>query len=519
MRCLVIKLRPYQRESVSALFNFFKENPDKHPVIGLPTGSGKSYVIAAIIEKTLRRYPDTNILVLSHVKEIIEQDWKSIVAFTKRDIGLYSAGLGVKEIKQITVAGIQSAHRNTDKFRIFDFVIIDEAHTIPLSGSGMYRSFFDGIGKAKYLGLSATLFRLGGGHIYGKDRLFSGVAYDLTSSEAFTKLVKDGYICNLKTIATRIEFDTKKIKTQNGDFKVSDMSNKFDRKPVTDGAIREIINIGVNYKKWLIFAIDIEHAEHIAETLIRSDITANVVHSKMYDDRDAVIRGFKNGKYKALINVNVLTTGFDDPEIDLVALLRPTKSPVLHVQMIGRGLRISPNKDHCLIMDFGGNTERLGPINNVVLHVAKKGSGSGDPITKRCPNCDAIHHPAVRVCEFCGFKFQFKHGLGDSSGNAVITQKEKWHRVDEIHYHINQKSNKPDTLLVVYNCGLQLFKEWVCLDHPGYAGHKGRHWVAFRGVDAKTVEDAYIKCDQLMTPSRIKVDSKGKFPIVCDYSF
>jgi len=513
----MIKLRKYQEESVDALFKFFKKKPNDHPVIGLPTGAGKSFVIAAIIERTLEEYPDVNILVLSHVKEIVDQNWKSIVTFRGRDVGLYSAGLGVKEIKQVTVAGIQSAYHNIDSFKKFSFVIIDEAHTIPLSGSGMYRTFFDGIGKAKYLGLSATLFRLGGGHIYGKDKLFSDVAYDLTSANAFSKLVTDGFLCNLKTIPTSIEFDTRELRTQNGDFKLSDMSNKFDRRPVTDGAIREIIKFGVDYKKWLIFAIDIEHAEHITETLNSAGIPTKAVHSKMGADRATVIKGFKHGKYKALVNVNVLTTGFDDPEIDLIAVLRPTKSPVLHVQMIGRGLRISPGKDHCLVMDFGGNTERLGPINNVLLHVAKKG-GNGEPITKRCPNCDAIHHPAVRVCTFCGFKFQFQHGLGNSAGRAVIAQ-EKWYKVDEVSYHINKKINKPDTLSVAYNCGLSLFKEWVCLDHPGYAGHKGRHWASFRGVDAKTVEGAYNKRDQLLTPSRIRVDLKGKYPILCDYSF
>jgi DNA repair protein RadD len=514
----MIKLRPYQEAAVKALFRYWSNNKDEHPVIGAPTGAGKSYIIAAIIERTLRNWPDVNILVVSHVKEIVEQDAKAIRTLTGRDVGIYSSGLGEKSKKQVTVGGIQTLYRNAEEFSNVGFVIIDEAHTIPLEGSGMYRTFFAGVGKAKYLGLSATLFRLGGGYIYGEDKLFDGVAYDLTSKQHFSRLVKDGYLSKLKTIATKIELDTKTLRTQNGDFKMSDMSSQFDRGPITDGAIKEVIKHGADYKKWLIFAIDIEHAEHIAETLIRADIPTQVVHSKMEDDRDKILRNYKRGKYRALVNINVLTTGFDDPEIDLIVLLRPTKSPVLHVQMIGRGLRIAPNKEHCLVMDFGGNTERLGPIDSVEVKVRRKGKG-GKPITKRCPVCDAIHHPAVRVCEFCNHEFDFKHGLQDASGSSVLSDNGIWYEVDDVQYHISSKANRPDSLLITYQSGLRFFRDWANIEHPGYAGHMGRHWVKFRGVEATTVKEAFENKDKLAKPKRIKVSAKGKYPSIDDYDF
>jgi len=514
----MIELRDYQKAAVKAPFDFWKENPDGHPVIGAPTGAGKSYIIAGLIQRTLKKWSDTHILVICHTKEIVDQDAKAIQKLVDHKVGVFSAGLGRREKEQITVAGIQSIYRRTGEFKQYNFIIIDECHAVPLSGDGMYRTFLNGIGKAKYLGLSATLFRLGGGYVYGGDKLFTGVAYDLTSKAHFDKLVKDGYLSKLKTIATQIELDTKKVRTQNGDFKLSDMSDKFDRSPITEGAIKEVIKHGQNYKKWLIFAIDIEHAEHIAETLIRNDIMANVVHSEMDEDRDSVIRKYKKGKYRAIVNVNILTTGFDDPEIDLIVLLRPTKSPVLHVQMIGRGLRIAPNKDHCLVMDFGGNTDRLGPIDDVMVKEKRKGKG-GEPITKHCPNCDAIHHPAVRVCEFCGHKFQFKHGLTDSSGRSVVTQNAKWYDVSDVIYSISRKPNRPDNLMVMYSCGLRQFKEWVNLDHPGYAGHLARHWVQYRGGGALNVKEAYDESYSYSMPKRIKVAEIGKYPQIQDYDF
>ena len=516
----MIKPRPYQSKAVAATFRYLIDNPDKHPVIGAPTGSGKSIIIAMIIEKTLLKWPNTHILIISHVKEIVDQNAKAITKLLPNiTVGLYSSGLGVKDRQQVTVAGIQSIYRKSDEFKDYGLVIIDEAHTIPLSGSGMYRTFFNGIGRARYIGLTATPYRLGGGYIYGKDRLFDDLSYDLTSSENFKKLTSDGYLSKLKSIGTEIELKTDRdIRTQNGDFKITDLSHKFDRQPITDAAIAEVIKHGADYKKWLIFAIDIDHAEHIAETLIRNNIMTQVVHSKMDDDRDAIIRKYKAGKYKAMVNVNVLTTGFDDPEIDLIVLLRPTKSPVLHVQMIGRGLRIAPNKPHCLVMDFGGNIDRLGPIDCVDVREKRKGKG-GDPITKRCPVCNTIHHPAVRICEFCDHEFEFKHGLNNASGKSVVTDDSRWFIIRSVQYHISTKPNRPDSLLVTYQCGLTFFKEWVNPEHPGYAGHMGRHWLKFRGLEVTTTKEAFEQSRKIKVPKRIKVNQRGKYPQIDDYEF
>jgi DNA repair protein RadD len=335
----------------------------------------------------------------------------------------------------------------------------------------------------------------------------------------FNKLVEDGYLSKLKTIATNIELDVTGIKTQNGDFAKTDMSSAFDREPITNAAIDEIIRVGADYKKWLIFAIDIDHAEHIAETLIRKGVPTSVIHSKMDEDRDHILKRSKEGFFKALVNVNVLTTGYDDPEIDLIAILRPTKSPVIHVQTIGRGLRVMPGKDHCVVLDFAGNTERLGPINSMTVKEKRKGKG-GEPITKRCPTCDTIHHPAVRKCEFCGWEFEFKHGLGNSSGNDVVaSDRPLWHKVDEISYYKHEKPNRPPMVKVAYKCGLQFYNEFVCPEHPGWAGMRGRNWIEYRGGKGFTVDEAMKEAEGYKRPNKILVNTKTKYPSIDDYSF
>lgn len=518
--------RWYQDGAVDATFKYFDKNIKKHPLIAAPTGSGKTPIIAKIIERALIKWPRIDILVLTHVKEIIEQDYNALNKHLKGvDIGIYSAGINRRDIKKITVAGIQSVYKRSDEFKKHKLVIIDEAHLIPPTGDGMYRTFFKGLRNVRYLGLTATVFRLGTGVIYGKsDSIFDDLIYDLTSLENFNRLIKEGYLCNLKTKATNIELDADGIHLKAGDFAKDEMSKAFDRKAITDKAVDEIISSGKNYKKWLVFAIDIEHAEHIAETMSNKGIPTMIIHSKMEFDRDTVIRAYKSGMFRCIVNVNVLTTGFDDPSIDLIALLRPTQSPVIHVQTIGRGLRVFDGKPHCLILDFAGNTERLGPINDIhIVEKKKKGDQPGEPITKRCPECDTIHHAAVRVCEHCGYKFQFKSALKASSGGAAViagVNKSGWFTVENITYKIAKKNNRPDTLAVVYQCGLRFFKEWVCIEHKGYAGYKAKAWAEYRGVGVcKTAEELLKVSGELRKPNRIKIDSSGKYPLISDFSF
>lgn len=512
-------LRPYQEPIAGKVLHYLKNNPTKHPLVAMPTGSGKTIVLADIIAKLLEKNNDYRVLVLSHVKEILEQDAKAIENHVYPNVGVYSAGLDRKEVRQITVASIQSIHKQVALFRGFNCVIIDECHLIPNNEDSMYRRFIAQSGIDHVIGLTATPFRLGSGYIYGDhDCIFSDLIYDLTSRDKFNDLVDQGYLSKLRTRATINDLDVADIRTVGGDFDLKGMSNKFDRVGITNACVREIIINGQNYKKWLIFAIDIDHAEHIAETLIRNGIPTGVVHSKMDADRDTVIKQFRSGFYRAVVNVDILTTGFDVPDVDLVALLRPTKSPVIHVQTIGRGTRIAPNKDHCLILDFAGNTERLGPINDVHIYKKSKGTG-GDPITKRCPDCDTIHHPSVRVCDSCGHKFLFKTNLDPNSGTADIVMRdaERWYEVTDVIYSKYQKRNSPTMLKVTYFSGLRSFNEYVCIEHPGYAGHKAKHWVKYRGGNGKTVDEVLLEL--LAEPTRIKVNTSQKYPIITEFDF
>ena len=514
--------RWYQEDCEDALLMSVLKNPENHPVAAVPTGAGKSKILGSFISKFLERRPEANVLVLSHTEEILKQDYVAILSFFPGiPLGLYSSGLGCRYIKKITVAGIQSVYKQADRFKHFDIIIIDEAHSIPTKGKGMYRQFLKKV-PALRIGLTATHFRTGHGYIHeGEGALFNNLVYDLSSRDNFNRLVDEGYLANLISKSTEFELDTSNVKMSGGDFSVKDLSVTLDRNEITKNAVEELVKFGSNYKKWLVFAIDIQHANNIAEKLREHDIDTEYLHSKMSKSRDEVVARYKFGKTRALVSVGMVTTGFDAPNIDLIALLRPTRSLVLHVQMIGRGLRTCKGKSHCLVLDFAGNTERLGPINAIeVPHKGKKKKNGGSIITKRCPSCGVIHFPLIKVCNVCGHEFIFKEKLKTTASHVEVVQKSlppkvppKWLNVDQVVYTIHEKRTSPPSLKVTYLCGVSRVNEWVCYEHSGYAKHLANYWVKMRlkGESPNSTDDLYRMRHQLRVPSKILVDVSGKF--------
>ena len=604
--------RKYQEEAAQAAFD-----SEKNTVVVMPTGSGKSLVICMVINKIMSADPTHRIVVLSHVQEILEQDYAALSDFFEGiDIGLYSKGLGSDTIEMITVAGIQSVYNRPEIFSRLGkvVVIIDEAHMVPMRENSMYRKFLAhftpdmavtpdngatpdiyigltpdiyigvtpdmdatpdmdiGISNAKLdgpkldgpkldgpkldgpkldgpkldgpklapanivkpkpphpikiIGLTATHFRLGHGYIHkGPGAIFNEICYDLSNPVKFKQLQDDGYLSKLITKATLMGMDRKGLKTTAGDFNIKSMAERFDRDGVTNTAVDEIILYGKNYKKWLVFAIDISHAEHITSRFIERGVSAVCVHSKMDRDRKQTIRDIKAGKYRCIVNVDILTTGFDVPDIDLIAMLRQTKSPVIHVQAIGRGLRVAPGKDHCLVLDFAGNTEYLGPIDNVVIEQKGPKTGKGEPIMKKCRECLALSHPSVKECPVCGYQFLFKHGLDGSAGVASLTTDylEDWCTVDSVDYSILDLKDRPSALKVTYCAGLNRYSEIVFLDNAGYAKATANSWVKYRTPSGKAIGSSLVSVYQnshlLKTPKAILVKLGGKWPKIIDMVF
>jgi len=240
-------------------------------------------------------------------------------------------------------------------------------------------------------------------------------------------------------------------------------------------------------RKWLVFANSIDHTVECSEILSAMGVTNAIVHSKMSSgERDANLQLFRDGHVRCIINRDILTTGFDVPDIDCIVMLRPTQSPGLWVQMLGRGTRPAPNKKNCIVLDFAGNTARLGPIDDPVLPRAR-GVGGGVAPVKLCPDCATYVHASATVCFECGHEFprDVSPKLTAEASNLALLSSEDMPQVEvfDVHSmiaeHVKARKDGTPMMRVSYYCGakgVRRFTQHVCMDHIGFAKKKARDW-------------------------------------------
>lgn len=388
----MLKLRPYQQEAIDAIYAYFGKHTG-NPLIVIPTAGGKSLVMAAFSEGVLKTWPDQRILIVTHVRELIAQNHAEMLGlWPEAPAGVYSAGLGRREADaRILFAGIQSVHRKAVEIGHCDLVLIDEAHLIPVSSATMYRRFIDELmainPKLKVIGFTATPYRLDSGMLHeGDAALFTDLAFEVSVRE----LIDRGYLCPLVSKQPKTRLDVGGVGSRGGEFIASELQAAVDKEAITRAAVSEVIAYGAERKSWLAFCSGVEHARHVAEEFRGRGITCSTIFGDTpKDERDKIIAAFKRGEIRALASMGVLTTGFNAPGVDLIAMLRPTKSAGLYVQMAGRGTRLAPGKANCLVLDFAGNVSRHGPI-DLVEPRRPGGAGGGEAPTKVCPECESI---------------------------------------------------------------------------------------------------------------------------------
>ena len=285
----MIKLRDYQQEAIDSIFKFFYSKKKGNPLVKAPTGSGKSVIISGFCKYTVEKWPDQKILIISHVKEILEQNHKTLKNHLQKDIGLYSAGLKSKKLRNITVAGIQSIYNKPELFDNFNIIIVDEAHTIPHTKNGIYHKFFNQV-KKRVIGFTATPYRLGTGYLTkGEDAFFSEIVYDIS----IRKLQKEGYLCKLTAKGTQKRLDPIGIKKQAGDYVLKELSLAFDRVAITKDIITELLKYKNTRKKWFYIASAALHqfkATPLKETRVASKLMRNIF---LYKGKQVHPKSFK----------------------------------------------------------------------------------------------------------------------------------------------------------------------------------------------------------------------------------
>lgn len=565
-------LRPYQQDAINATFGYFQKNTG-NPVIAMPTGTGKSHVIGGFVQQSLQWYPSTTFMVLTHVKELIRQNHAKLVeGWPNAPAGIYSAGLKQRQTYMpITFGGIASVIKAVEagEFGRIDILFIDECHLLNSNADTMYARLIMELKKKnpylKVIGLTATPWRTGQGHLI-ENGIFTDMAIDMTGFQAFNWFIAEGYLAKLIPRPTATQFDLSGVGITGGDYNQGDVTKAVDRYEITLRALQELCYYGQDRHSWLIFSSGVEHADHICEMLNAMGIPTTVVHRGIpATERDKRIADFKAGLYRAIVNNNILTTGFDHPAIDLIGMLRATMSPGLWVQMLGRGTRPLYNignyppsildtvegrfwamqnslKQNCLVLDFAGNTGRLGPINDPMI--PRKSNGApGDAPVKKCETaklkinnftqpigCGVWNHASARYCDNCGAEFDFSVKISTSSSNAELILSEpvdfQWLDINNVFYSKHVGPSGTPCLRVDYYSGKKCISDFIFLEHTGYNLHKAKGWwtARFKGDGIPpTVDQAlpYANSTWLKTPIRLRIwkNKPGGKPDILSYEY
>lgn len=555
----------FQKEAVAAIFAALEEygamplredgTPEPcNPVVAMPTGTGKSVVIADFIKQLYQRYPYMRTLMCTHVKELIIQNMEKMLnVWPTAPAGVYSSGLNRFELAPITFCGIASVYNMALAFGKVDVFIVDECHLVSDKDASMYQTFIQALmllnPYMRIIGLSATPFRIGMGYVT-EGSLFSHICFDLTGRDAFNRLIIEGYLSNLFPRPTTTKIDTSQVAIHGGEFVQNQLQAASDKEAITYGAIEEMVQFGEDRRSWLMFTTGIEHTIHVAKMMNEHfNIPTACVHSKMKDgERDRNIEHYKLGKYRCMVSGNILTTGFDHPWLDLIGDLQATNSPGKHVQKYGRGTRcnyapgydlsrldqrlasiVAGGKNNCLVLDFARNTERLGPINDP--QVPKRRGPGGRPgiaPVRICDGCGVYNHASAPICANCGFEFPRVIKFGDTASTAQVIAgpvdppHHEIFKLDRVVYGVHERSERPPSLKVIYYCGLRMFREYICFEHRNFPLHMAHEWWRERAPDPipTTVNEAIQRMNQIQVPRNLRVWMNRKpEPKVVGYDF
>ncbi len=530
--------RPYQQEAVEAVVNYLLTKQG-NPVLDACVSSGKSLMIAEVVKAIHVIDPSAKIIMLTHVKELIEQNFEKLMEqYPTADAGIYSASVGRKQSRnQITYAGIQSVHKKFNQIGHRSIILIDEAHLISPKSETMYRRFIDMMKlinpKVRVIGFTGTAYRTKEGLITeGENALFDDVCHQVT----MTQLLKLGFIMPLVSKSSAVQADLSKVKIRGGEYVAKDMQEAMDKDELTKAVLDDVEYWASDRKNGLFFCAGVDHAFHVRDALrLRGYTAETITGTTPKKERERILTEFKAGLTRYITNDSVLTTGTDIPMLDLIVLLRGTKSPVLYTQILGRGVRCyganaeesrANGKENCLVLDYAGNIQEHGCVDKIEFQPKKEGKKGGIVITpvKVCEKCREPSPIYAKVCDFCLLEFpiierEIKHDTEAFEGAIMSTDiKPKRVEVNKVTYTRHKKLGGTDSLKVTYFIGFkEVAREWVCLEHSGFAKNKANGWWKrfHEGEDLPTIEEA-LKVEPYI-PQAVWLKKNGKYKEIISY--
>jgi DNA repair protein RadD len=563
----IVPARDYQIECRQASYNYFVKCAQEHRapsgLVCLPTGTGKGFCIADITADIVQRYPGQRVMIATHVKELVDQNYKELVGdpdegkiglWELAPAGIFSAGLGRKDyLLPIIFGGVKSIANSISKFQVPDIFIIDEADLLSPKDDTSYRLIIKAFRLVKpnmiVLGYTATPWRQAQGLLTeGEGALFTDFIIDLTTMAAWERFVDEGYLLRPIPRRTVAQIDTSEVPVAStGDYVGSELEEASDK--ITYEACREMVEGAAERRSWLVFAAGIKHAEHVAKTLQSFGIEALTVHSKVEKgQRDERIRRLKRYDLRCIVTNNVLTVGFNHPGLDFIGMLRPTMSVRLWVQMLGRGTRpmfvrgfdlgsiegrlasiAASHKQDCLVMDFAKNSEKLGPINDPCIPSKKRKGGAGLAPIRICELCGTYNHANASVCISCGAIFERMPKIVPQASRVELFKELEpvieEYDVQEVNYYLHTKDNAPPSIKVEYGVAgtYKRFTQYITLEQTGQPLHRARNWWKQRSFTEppSTTVEALLLAQQgaLRKPKNVRVWCNKKYPEIIGFGW
>jgi DNA repair protein RadD len=497
----------------------------RRPLAIEPMAWGKSILLALLIVTLSRR--GKRVLCLAHRKELLEQNSGMLSRIAPDlDVGLCAANLkSDRTDARIVIGSTATIYRRLHRIGDVDVILLDEAHLLGPGSSTMLARIRSAFGDPPLIGVTATGYRTDSASLI-EAGIFDVVAHETTIGAA----LKGGLLCPLVTKTPRQgRIDLSNVPIVAGEFHAAALEAAAMQGGVTAQAVARTVEVARSEqrKSWLIFASGVAHARQIGDELDRHGVSRAVITGGTpIEIRTDAIARFRDGAVTALVNCNVLTTGFDATGIDLVAFMRATCSPVLWVQAAGRGMRILPGKADCRMLDFGNNIFRHGPIDNVRLRASgeQHDANAAAARTRVCPHCEEINLASALICSACGESLV---GIWDAKLDAVESELEaiagnvptpgNWTRVIAMNGRVHLKPGAPPSFRLNFRTDAGLVSDFLPLQHP----HSGARWHAAKkwerlslrrhALPPLTAEEAEqrFRYGELRQPARLLVEREG----------
>lgn len=467
-----MQLRDYQIRAVTDALDAL--DAGLNPVVQMPTGSGKSAVGAELCRAVAEKSPrgrSPSVISMTHTRELIRQNAACYRRYLEAlgeepDYAIYSAGLNEKRLDApVVFAGVQSL-ANAELPESPRLFLIDEVHRVPDSDTTQYGRILCGHDTSGRIGLSATPYRTGRGNVH-EGAWFDTLIQPVTTRE----LQHQGYLSPLSGVVSRDAVDVSGVHVRAGEFINSELEQVATDPECVERVCNAMLAHSAGRRAILVFAVSVAHAQALSARLSEmGESSAWISGQTPVDERDAILSAFSDGRLRFLVNCFILTTGYDYPGIDCVAVCRPTMSMSLWVQMVGRGLRKAEGKQDCKILDLGGNWRRHGRDLD--------GLPSDEMVDE--PQQDA-REKAAKENERLDKLYRFSLDTGEEDDDLFPPTIET--RVYGISCKVQPNRSKPiHQVMVTYRTESGPITVWLLPEHDSKARwHSGR-WFARRGM-------------------------------------